>query len=671
MRKLLLILNIIFISLDSSAQCPTIICPTNISVNNGIGTCGVVVNFTPPVGTNPCVNINNKTFIYAGSIQSFTIPAGVSKMTITTYGAQGGDVNSPVASGGLGAIMSGTFAATSGNVLNILVGGKAATGGYGAGGGGGTFVWDSTNNNTLLIASGGGGGACYGNGSGVNGANASTGINGTSGPANYGGGGIAGSGATIPSVNGYAGGGAGWLTNGANGGGTGCTIGYGGTTPLLGGAGGASSGGTTAGGYGGGGGGGGWCNLVGAGGGGGYSGGGAGGAVSSGGPFDGGGGGGSFNVGSNQIDSIGNTGDGKVIISWSVDAITTLVAGFSSGSTFPVGATTVTYSVADSAGNTSTCSFTVTVNDSINPTITAPANVNATTNSGCTATGVNLGTAIAADNCSVASIINDAPIAFPIGNTTVTWTVTDGNGNIATTTQTVTVTDTVNPTITAPANVTECNGTAIVLGTPTTADNCTVANVTNNAPVTFPVGTTTVVWTVTDGNGNTATASQTVTLEPAIDSTTSTSSITITAHQAGATYQWLNCTTGNSPITGATSQSYTATANGSYAVIVTLNGCSATSACVTINNMGVDEWADNNSVVIYPNPATSEIQITSNKFNITSVQIVNVLGEEVIKELIINNEKLTMDVSSLTKGVYFVRIEDVNRSIVNKKIIIE
>jgi hypothetical protein len=121
------------------------------------------------------------------------------------------------------------------------------------------------------------------------------------------------------------------------------------------------------------------------------------------------------------------------------------------------------------------------------PTITCPANVAVNTNTGCTATGVALGTPTTADNCGVASVTNNAPGAFAIGVTSVTWTVTDNSGNTATCIQTVTVSDNVNPTITCPANVTAttntgCTATGVALGTPTTADNCGVASVTNNAP---------------------------------------------------------------------------------------------------------------------------------------------------------------------------------------------
>ncbi|MCW4469683.1 HYR domain-containing protein [Flavobacterium sp. MFBS3-15] len=188
--------------------------------------------------------------------------------------------------------------------------------------------------------------------------------------------------------------------------------------------------------------------------------------------------------------------------------------------TFPIGVTTVTWTVTDASGNTATATQTVTIEDNENPIITAPANIVANADAGiCTATSITLGTPTFSDNCTGATVTNNAPAAFPIGDTTVTWTVTDGSGNAATATQTVTVNDNQNPTITAPAAVTvntdagSCTGTAVALGTPTFADNCTGATVANNAPAAFPIGNTTVTWTVTDASGNTATATQTVTVE--------------------------------------------------------------------------------------------------------------------------------------------------------------
>ncbi|MDR7371775.1 HYR domain-containing protein [Flavobacterium aquidurense] len=206
--------------------------------------------------------------------------------------------------------------------------------------------------------------------------------------------------------------------------------------------------------------------------------------------------------------------------------------------TFPIGDTTVTWTVTDESGNTATATQIVTITDNILPTITAPAAVSVNVTSGCEAIGVALGTPVTADNCSVASVENNAPTSFPIGDTTVTWTVTDGAGNTASATQIVTVVDNIKPTIIAPAavgvNITlGCEVSGVALGTPVTADNCSVASVDNNAPGVFPIGNTTVTWTITDGSGNTATATQIVTVTDNILPTVSTKNVTVSLDATG------------------------------------------------------------------------------------------------------------------------------------------
>jgi hypothetical protein len=73
--------------------------------------------------------------------------------------------------------------------------------------------------------------------------------------------------------------------------------------------------------------------------------------------------------------------------------------------------------------------------------------VTVSANSGCTATGVVLGSPVTGDNCHVASVVNNGPASYPLGTNSVTWTVTDGSGNTATCTQQVIVRDTTPPTI--------------------------------------------------------------------------------------------------------------------------------------------------------------------------------------------------------------------------------
>ena len=262
------------------------------------------------------------TFPYTGSVATYTVPPGVLSVLITGYGAQGGGNTTTATVGGTGAIMSGAFAVTPGQVLKVMVGGKGITAQYVGGGGGGSFVWDNATSTLLLAAGGGGGGGMdeiTGTRFPLNGNPASTTTSGVNGPTMTSGAGTGGSGGVIPTgYAGYAGGGAGWSSNGNNGTTHGCTFNStGGITPLGGGTGGTGGGMTgtaAAGGYGGGGGGNARCGAVGGGGGGGYSGGGAGGEVTLSLTYRAAGGGGSLNTGTAQSNSVGNTGDGQVVI---------------------------------------------------------------------------------------------------------------------------------------------------------------------------------------------------------------------------------------------------------------------------------------------------------------------------------------------------------------------
>ena len=217
---------------------------------------------------------------------------------------------------------------------------------------------------------------------------------------------------------------------------------------------------------------------------------------------------------------------------------------------FPLGVTTVTWTVTDDAGNTSTDTQKVTITDDTPPSITAPGDLDVSTdNNDCNASNVNLGSATTNDNCNVASVTNDAPADFPLGVTTVTWTVTDDAGNSSTDTQKVTVTDDTPPSITAPANVQadsdtdDCNASSVNLGVPATSDNCNVALVTNDAPVDFPLGVTTVTWTVTDDAGNTNTATQSVTITDNTKPVISANSDIIVTNDPGKCEAVVNITT--------------------------------------------------------------------------------------------------------------------------------
>ncbi len=144
--------------------------------------------------------------------------------------------------------------------------------------------------------------------------------------------------------------------------------------------------------------------------------------------------------------SVGNApGLCSAVVTW-VPPVSSapMVSTHNPGATFPVGTTTVIYTSTDSDGQTSTCSFTVTVNDTEVPVVAcknATVTLDAAGNGSVVA--ADLLAALPTDNCSVASVTLSRSLftCADLGVVTVTVTVADGSGNISTCNAVVTVTD--------------------------------------------------------------------------------------------------------------------------------------------------------------------------------------------------------------------------------------
>ncbi|MEL7376519.1 MAG: HYR domain-containing protein, partial [Bacteroidota bacterium] len=394
---------------------PVINCPVDITVNNDPGQCDAVVIYGLPTATDNCeVAADSETFSYTGSIETWTVPDGVSKITVEAWGAEGGGTQGTP---GKGAFIRGDLAVTPGQQFKILVGQKSPSGN---GGGGGTF-FTTLADEPLIIAGGGGG---FGN---LGDDPSKDGQTGTDGGDGAGTGGTAGSGGLSLRSGG------GLLTNGAQGG----------QAFVNGGAGGVVGG--QQGGFGGGGAG---TGTTRGGGGGGYSGGGGG--TDTGGS---GGGGGSFNAGTNQMATGGlNEGDGQLVISWTVQPPNvSQIAGFPPGSTFPLGMTTNTFVATDASGNTATCSFTLTVVDTTLPNAVCVDNLDVfldgNGNASISFTDIENGST---DNCGIASFrLNDSTFTCSDAgmNQLIVLTVEDAAGNQDTCQTPIAVMDTIRPTV--------------------------------------------------------------------------------------------------------------------------------------------------------------------------------------------------------------------------------
>ncbi|MFN8289756.1 MAG: HYR domain-containing protein [Chitinophagaceae bacterium] len=340
---------------------------------------------------------------------------------------------------------------------------------------------------------------------------------------------------------------------------------------------------------------------------------------------------------------------------------TTLVqiAGIARGGLFPVGVTTNTFRATDAAGNTSTCSFTVTVNDVEAPVFTTcPAGVIRNTDAGVCYATYTPAQPVFTDNCAVTKLtwvmtgattgsspatgINYVPSTqFQLtgttgqGITTITYTATDAAGNTKTCVQTITVNDASIPVISVqPSTKFVCVGSDAVFSVTATAgtgnpltyqwqqwNGSAWVNITGATASTFTIPTvsfalnTNTYRVVLTGRCSvviSAVATLYINPLPTVSLVTSippsllpSQSLTITANvsPAGGSFVWRK--DGN--VIGATGSSLsglTVDDIGTYRVTYTdPNGCVSTSADVVVTGQASDKlW-------VYPNPNFGQFQV--------------------------------------------------------------
>ncbi|MBK8847348.1 MAG: T9SS type A sorting domain-containing protein [Bacteroidetes bacterium] len=126
----------------------------------------------------------------------------------------------------------------------------------------------------------------------------------------------------------------------------------------------------------------------------------------------------------------------------------------------------------------------------------------------------------------------------------------------------------------------------------------------------------------------------------------------LTCLTPNATYQWLDCNNGFAIIPNATSATYTATVNGSYAVSVTQNGCTDTSICKNVISIGLQS-VDKNELIMSPNPAQEYITLSGTPVSGYSIAIFDYAGRLVYE----NRSSLsTIDISKFSKGMYTLKL---------------
>ena len=263
----------------------------------------------------------------------------------------------------------------------------------------------------------------------------------------------------------------------------------------------------------------------------------------------------------------------------------------------------VLMTVTDSTGNIDTCSFSVSLMDTVAPVVqNCPANIDFTPTTLDCNPAITFTAPTASDACGASmSSTHVSGDNFPMGTTTVTFMATDSSGNMDSCSFDVTVNNPqLNNMITASPSTTACEGDTINLSAPPGFTYLWSINPTTQSIIVITGGT---YWVdITDNN---------CTGRDSIDVTINATPAPVVAMNNGdlctgtfSTYQWfLN---GNA-ISGANSACYTPAMDGNYTVSVTENGCEGVSDVFLF--VAIGEEFQNELFSIFPNPAEDELHI--------------------------------------------------------------
>jgi hypothetical protein len=164
------------------------------------------------------------------------------------------------------------------------------------------------------------------------------------------------------------------------------------------------------------------------------------------------------------------------------------------------------------------------------------------------------------------------------------------------------------------------------------------------------------VFTYQTVDGCDSTVSLTLTVNE-VDNTVSIGFNSLTSNQVGGTYSWIDCIT-NDTIPGEHYQTFMTIIAANYAVIVTVNGCTDTSACTFIDVWGLDE-INSTSLTLSPVPTSDYLSIDGLEKigEVESIKIIGIDGK-LSKEVRIENGQV--DLTELNNGVYFIIVKHSN-----------
>jgi hypothetical protein len=270
-----------------------------------------------------------------------------------------------------------------------------------------------------------------------------------------------------------------------------------------------------------------------------------------------------------------------------------------------------------------------------------------------------------------------SPTACPSAFTTYTVTATSSCGTASAsvtvsiyTSPTVSITPSVNPV---------CSGSPTTLTGIGASSYTWTGGLTVNPVIVSPTSATIYSVTGTDGNGCTATAQTSITVDnitvPYIGTDTMVcagSTVTLSAGAGYDSYSWSNLAT-TSATTVDSSTAHVGAGTLKVYVNVTKGACSATSDTINITFTictGLIEYSNNSSIRLFPNPTTGLVNVEVNGIDGNAImKVYSIQGQEVFNKELNGNIKTELDLTGLSKGIYLIKITNEKTNILSKLII--
>ena len=137
-----------------------------------------------------------------------------------------------------------------------------------------------------------------------------------------------------------------------------------------------------------------------------------------------------------------------------------------------------------------------------------------------------------------------------------------------------------------------------------------------------------------------------------IDQSITQSGNQLTSNENGASYSWINCTSMDA-LPGETGQSFIATSNGDYAVVITTGNCSDTSDCITLNSVGIENIENESLINVFPNPSKGIFHLIAEENAL--IQVCSISGELIFSQYS-TSSKNKIDLSNYSDGIYILKV---------------